>query len=82
MSWLSKALGLDKKPKLLKEINKVGNEALAAGAASLQRLAEDRNWDAFVHRLRLEVKAIQNAKTVEVKTHLINELQDVLEKIK
>lgn len=86
MSWLSKALGLDRKPKLLAEINKVGGDLLSvatrAAAKSLNELADDRDWDAFLQRMRTELAMIVTAKGIEQRDRMLEDLIKKIEEIR
>ena len=82
MSWLSKALGLDKKPETLAKINKVGREAIDLAERALNRslaqLVEERDLDAFALRVKTELGVILSAQTKALKDEICEALLEEL----
>jgi hypothetical protein len=82
MSWFSKALGLDKHPKQLAQINAVSREAVAlaerALTLSVAQLVQDRDFDAFKLKITTELAIIASMKTAELKDKIVNELLEGL----
>lgn len=82
MSWLSKALGLDKKPKLLKVINEVAEDILVQAAEraishNLKDLTEAQDATAVVHQVLQRLTTIPgSAKPKEQMAQLISDLRE------
>lgn len=82
MSWLSKALGLDKRPRLLGRINQTMREAVdladRALESSLKDLVTAGDYEAACYRLKTELAVIRQAKTAQLKDEILDEVLDQL----